>query len=371
MTEEIPLMDPGPQLAEIEDEVRQGWDRVLKSGRFILGDEVAAFEEEFACYCGVRYCVTVNSGSDALEFALRAVGVAVGDRVVVPANSFFASASAVVRAGATPVFVDVDEQTALADPKQVASRVEQGARAILPVHLYGQTWPLDELRPYLRERDVLMVEDAAQAQGASRFGMRAGSVGQVAATSFHVSKNLGALGDGGAVLTSSAEIASQVRSLRNHGSREKYVHDVIGTNSRLDEIQAVVLRAKLRRLDCWNDERRRLAARYDELLEIDGVGRPYVLPGNVPVWHLYVVRVRHRDDVLARLRNRGVQAGVHYPIPIHLQKPFNESMSRAGQYPVSERLAGEVLSLPLFPGMSAEQQERIVAELRSSIAAFE
>ena len=365
----IPLVDLAAQHRQIADEVSAGFARVLERSSFILGAEVAEFETSFARFVGVPHCVGTANGTDALELALRALEIGRGDEVIVPANSFIASALAVARAGATPVLVDCDAATLLLDVADVARRITPQTRAIMPVHLYGQVAPIEELLPLTLDRRIAIVEDAAQAQGATRHGRCAGTFGVVAGTSFYPAKNLGAYGDAGAVLTTSDAIAQRVRALRNYGSEIKYVHAETGFNSRLDTLQAVVLNAKLKHLASWNADRRRAARRYDDLLAgTPGLILPVTLPGNEHIWHLYVVRVPRRDDVLARLTAAGIGAGIHYPKPIHLQGAFRQLGHRAGDFPVAERTAGEILSLPLFAEISPDQQERVVAVLKQALS---
>jgi dTDP-4-amino-4,6-dideoxygalactose transaminase len=329
---------------------------------------VAAFEEEFASFSGVRHCVGVANGTDALELALRALGVGPGDEVVLPANTFIASALAVTRAGGVPVFVDCDPVHHLIDPGAAAARITPRTRALMAVDLYGQVAPFEELEPLCEARGIALVEDAAQSQGARRNGRSAGSFGAAAGTSFYPGKNLGAYGDAGAVLTDRDDLAERVRRLRNYGSEVKYEHPELGFNSRLDSVQAVVLSAKLRRLSGWNELRRAAAARYDALLaNVAEVKLPATLPGNEHVWHLYVVAVPERERVLAFLQESGIGAGIHYPLPCHLQGAYADLGYRAGSFPVAEAAAGEILSLPLFPGITAEQQERVVAVLREAL----
>lgn len=346
-----------------------GFARVLAGTSFILGAEVAEFEASFARFVGVPHCIGVANGTDALELALRALGIGPSDEVVVPTNSFIASALAVSRAGATPVFVDCDDETLLLDVADVERKLTPRTRAIMPVDLFGQVAPVEKLEPLVAGRRIEIVEDAAQAQGASRLGRAAGSFGAVAATSFYPGKNLGAYGDAGAVLTASGEIAQRVRALRNYGSEVKYQHPETGFNSRLDTLQAVVLSAKLARLADWNAARRRAAQRYHELLaSIPGVRLPATLAGNQHVWHLYVIRVPRRDQVLAQLAAAGIGAGIHYPMPIHLQGAYRQRGHRAGDFPVAERAAGEILSLPIFAEITPAQQERTAAALKQALA---
>jgi len=360
----IPLVDLAAQHREIAGEVDDGFARVASRSAFILGDEVGDFERAFADFVGVRHCVGVANGTDALELVLRAAGIGMGDEVVVPANTFVATALAVVRAGATPVFADCDPTYHLIDDAKLP--LGPRTRAILAVHLYGQMAPMEALAA--AAPGVTLLEDAAQSHGATRFGRPAGALGLAAGTSFYPGKNLGAYGDGGAVLTGSDEVAEKVCALRNYGSPAKYHHPVLGMNSRLDTLQAVVLRAKLKRLAAWNEARRTAARRYDDLLTgVPGVTLPRTAPGNEHVWHLYTVRVPRRDQVMARLIAAGIGAGAHYPIPLHLQGAFAHLRHQQGDFPVTERTAAEILSLPLFPHITPEQQAQVAAELRKAL----
>ena len=368
----IPLVDLAAQHREVAAEVEAGFERVIHDTAFVLGADVAAFEREYADFCQVAHVVGVANGTDALELALRAAGIGQdpADEVIVPANTFIATAEAVARAGARPVLVDCDPRYDLIDPARVKDAIGPHTRAVCPVHLYGQIAPMEELAVLAEASGVVVVEDVAQAQGAKRHGQDAGSFGLAAGTSFYPGKNLGAYGDAGAVLTDSGEIAAKVRALRSHGSEVKYEHPTLGFNSRLDTLQAVVLRAKLKRLAAWNQARRAAADRYAELLgDVDQVTLPAVLPGNEHVWHLYVVRVDERDRVLARLNGDGIGAGIHYPVPVHLQGAFQHLNHWKGDFPNAEAGAGRSLSLPLFPGITAEQQERVAAALRGAVGA--
>ena len=366
MNNQIPLVDLKAAHEEVAEEVRAGFERVLAQTAFVGGDEVRRFEREYADFGRVGHVVGVANGTDAVELALRAGGVRPGDEVVVPANTFIATAGAVARIGARPVLADCLPDSHLLDPQAALSAVGPATRAVVPVHLYGQMAEVAALRAQLPDH-VKVVEDAAQCQGASRDGRTPGS-GGIAATSFYPGKNLGAYGDAGAVITDDDGLAQQVRLLGAHGSPAKYQHTNFGFNSRLDTLQAVVLRAKLRRLSAWNDERRAAAARYGELLGgVPGLSLPVTLPGNEHVWHVYVVRVRDRDDVLRHLRDEGIGAGVHYPTPVHLTPAMAEFGSGKGSMPVSERAAGEILSLPIYPGITADQQERVADVLRRAL----
>jgi dTDP-4-amino-4,6-dideoxygalactose transaminase len=356
----IPFVDLAAAHAELDQEIRAGFDRVMSTTAFINGSDVGAFEEEYAGFLGAAHCVGVANGTDALELALRAVGCGPGREVILPANTFVATAEAVVRAGARPVLVDVDPDQLLIDPAQV--NPGPATAAIVPVHLYGQCAPVESFE----DLGVPVVEDAAQSQGATRHG-RAFS-GGLAATSFYPGKNLGAYGDAGAVLTDDPAIAHTVRLLGDHGSQTKYRHETIGFNSRMDTLQAVVLRAKLRRLPAWNDLRRAAADRYAALLaDLPGVVLPTVARPNEHVWHLYVIRVPDRDRVAATLRELGVATGIHYPVPIHLQPAFAHLGHALGDFPVTEKAAAEILSLPMFPHLTEEQQTHVANALRKAL----
>jgi len=364
----VPLVDLKAQLPEILDEIREGLDSVIANTAFVLGPAVTEFEASFARLCGVRHCAGVGNGTDALELALRALGVGPGDEVVVPTNSFIASALAIARAGATPVLVDSDPVHHMLDLDQLEGRIGERTRAVMPVHLYGQCAPMERVREIAEARDVAVVEDAAQSQGARRHGKPAGSLGRIAGTSFYPGKNLGAFGDGGAVVTDDDELAKRVVALRNYGSDVKYHHPETGFNSRLDTVQAVVLKAKLKRLEGWNQKRREAAARYHELLAgVDAVTLPETMEGNDHIWHLYVIRVPERDRVLEKLHAGGIGAGIHYPVPIHLQGAFAHLGHSRGAFPVAEKAANEILSLPLFPEITPAQQQRVVETLRSAL----
>lgn len=364
---QIPLVDLKAQHAEIAGEVARGMARVMEETAFILGPAVREFEEAFARFCNVPHCIGVGNGTDAIEFIVRALGLGPGDEVLVPANTFIATALGVLRAGARPVLVDCDEYHLL-DPKQIEERLTTRTRAILPVHLFGQIANMEAVGALAAAHDLLVLEDAAQCQGARRHGRSAGTFGAAAAVSFYPGKNLGAYGDAGAVLTRSDEVATHVRHLRNWGSERKYHHPELGFNSRLDTLQAVVLSAKLARLDAWNDARRRAAARYDQLLaDVPGVETPRTLNGNEHVWHLYVVRVPRRDQVLERLQSQGIGAGIHYPVPLHLHGALSHLDHRQGDFPMAEKAAEEILSLPLYPHITEEQQGRVVEALRRAV----
>ncbi len=366
----IPLVDLAAQHAAVAEEVAEGWRQLLARSTFIGGPQVAAFESEYAAFIGTRHCVGMANGTDALEIALRALGVGQGDECILPANTFIATAEAVCRAGATPVLVDcADDGSYLIDADGAEAALTSRTRAIIPVHLYGQAAPVERLRPLAARAGAWIVEDAAQSHGARRGDTSAGALGHVAATSFYPGKNLGAYGDAGAALTNSGELASRMRMIRDHGSRRKYEHELIGVNSRLDTLQAVVLSAKLRRLAEWNAARRAAAECYDALLaQAEGVITPVVADGNEHVWHLYVVRVPNRDRVLKELHAADIDAGIHYPVPVHLTAAFAGLGYAEGTFPVAERAARELLTLPLYPGITPAQQERVAAVLATAAA---
>jgi dTDP-4-amino-4,6-dideoxygalactose transaminase len=368
MMAKIPLVDLAAQHREVATQVAAGFATVLETTAFILGKAVKDFEDAYAEFVGAKHCIGVANGTDALELAVRAIGIGRGDEVILPANTFIATALAVARAGATPVLVDCDPVYQLIDVAHVERKITARTKAVIPVHLFGQMAPIERLGELPQARELAIVEDAAQSQGAARNGMQAGSVGVAAGTSFYPGKNLGAYGDAGAVTTNSDPIASRIRALRNYGSELKYQHPESGFNSRLDTLQAVVLLAKLERLEQWNEARRGAAARYDEMLAGQAaVETPRTAPGNKHIFHLYVVRVPRRDEVLAKLNAEGIGAGIHYPVPIHLQGAFKHLGHRRGDFPVAERAADEILSLPLYPQITAEQQKRVADALRKAL----
>jgi dTDP-4-amino-4,6-dideoxygalactose transaminase len=365
----IPLVELAGQYRMLRDEILPAMDGVMSEAQFILGEDVTRFEEEFAAYCGAKYCVGVASGLDALQLALRAVGVGPGDEVITAANTFIASALAVTHTGATPVLADVREDDFNLDPEAVERAITPRTKAILPVHLYGQPARMDEIRDVARRHGLKVVEDACQAHGARYGAARAGAMGDAGCFSFYPGKNLGGYGDGGAVVTDDPKVAERLRLDRNYGSRIKYVHDSAGFNSRLDTLQAAVLRIKLRRLDGWNARRRALAALYRELLADADVLLPAEMRGVEHVYHLFVIRHPERDRLLADLHARGIGAGVHYPIPIHEQAPYAGIRTVPDDAPVSTMLARQILSLPLYPEMTEAQVAEVADAVRECAAA--
>ena len=365
----IPFLDLRAQYDAIAAEVTRSWDGVLSRCDFVLGGEVEAFEDELAEFCGVGHCVGVDSGTSALELALRAVGVGPGDEVITAANTFIATAFAISHCGALPVLVDADPDTLCIDVDAVEAAVTERTSAVVPVHLYGHPADMDALARVAVRHGLRVVEDACQAHGARHGGRRTGSLGDVAAFSFYPGKNLGCYGDGGAVTTDDPGIADAVRTMRNYGQRRKHHHETLGFNRRLDTLQAAVLRVKLRHLDDWNALRRRHAAAYGEALAGAGVELPPPGDGVEHVWHLYVVRHPERDAIAAALADAGIATGVHYPVPIHLQPAYADLGLGAGTFPVAERAADRLLSLPMYPELTDESISAVASAVRAAALA--
>jgi dTDP-4-amino-4,6-dideoxygalactose transaminase len=365
----VPFLDLKAPYLELKAEMDAAYERTMRSGWFIMGAECEAFESEFAAYCGARHCVGVANGLDALHLILRAWGVGEGDEVIVPSNTYVATWLAVSYAGATPVPVEPDGRTYNLDPALLDAAITPRTRAIMPVHLYGQPADMDAIKEVAAPHGIKVVEDAAQAHGARYKGRRAGSLGDAAGFSFYPGKNLGALGDGGAVTTDDAELADRVRLLRNYGSRVKYYNEVKGFNSRLDELQAALLRAKLAKLDEWNERRKRVAAHYLQTLEgVPDLTLPFVPEYADPAWHLFVVRHPRRDRLQEHLSGLGVGTLIHYPVPPHLQKAYADLGRGAGSYPASERMAEQVLSLPMGPHLPDDGADYVVSAVSSFAA---
>lgn len=364
----VPFVDLQTQHRALRGELNQAIQRVMERADFALGEDVASFEEEFAAFCGTRYAVGVDSGLSALELSLRALGVGPGDEVIVPAHTFIATAAAVTFAGAEPVLVDVDMDTCNIDVGRVEAAVTPQTRAIIPVHLYGLPADMDAVLDLAREHDLFVVEDACQAHGARYRGERVGSLGDAGAFSFYPTKNLGGCGDGGIVVTDDEEVAEQVRAMRNCGQREKHHHELAPFNHRLDTLQAAILRVKLGYLHEWIEARRRNAALYAELLAGSGVVTPVEVSHSQHVYHLYVVRTPERDALREHLWQHGIGTGIHYPIPIHLQPFYSGGGFHRGQFPVAERLCGEILSLPMFPELTSDQVEYVSARVRGFVS---
>jgi len=363
----VPLLDLKAQYADIRTDIDNAVRSVMESTRFIGGPEVSGLEEEVARYSQCAHGIGCASGTDALLLALRALSIGPGDEVITTAYSFFASAGTIANVGGTPVFVDIDPRTYNLDPHRLEAAITARTKAVVAVHLYGQCCDLAAVKAICDKRKLFLIEDAAQAIGAEWEGKRAGSVGDFGAFSFFPSKNLGAAGDGGMIVTRDAELADKVRLLREHGSRPKYYHSIVGTNSRLDALQAALLRVKLRHLDRWSEARARNAALYDSLFEGSRVGRPYHDPRTRHIYNQYVIRVPKRDELRQFMADRGVGTEVYYPVPLHLQKCFSMLGHKTGDMPHSEAAARETLALPIYPELSEEQIRYVAANVRDFI----
>ena len=365
----IPLIDLQAQYRTIKAEVDGAIRRVLASSHYILGPEGEALERDVAAYCGTAHGIALASGTDALEFALRACGIGPGDEVITTALSFVATASSIAALGAKPVFVDVDPVTYTLKPSLVSAALTRRTKAIIPVHLYGQPCDMRELTALAKRHRIPLIEDCAQAIGAEYAGRRVGSFGRAGAISFYPSKNLGAYGDGGMVVTNDARLAESIRHLRMHGSTDRVRHDVVSRNSRLDEIQAAILRVKLKHLDRWNSTRRSRAHAYHAALtakRLEGVVLPQERPDRSHVYHVYAVRLRRRAAVRRSLAKQGIATGVHYEIPLHLEPCFAGLKYRLGAFPQAERIANEIVSLPLYPELTDAQIARVASTLNTA-----
>jgi dTDP-4-amino-4,6-dideoxygalactose transaminase len=357
---EVPFLDLRAAYDELAPELEAAVLRSLRSGQYIGGGEVEAFESEFATYTESKHCIGVANGLDALVLALTAMDIGPGDEVIVPSHTFIATWLAVSKVGATIVPVEPDEATMNIDPSRIEPAITARTKVIIPVHLYGQPADLDPILAIARRHGLKVLEDAAQAQGATYRGQKIGSHGDAVAWSFYPGKNLGACGDAGAVTTCDPQLAERVTMLRNYGSRVKYVHELNGFNSRLDPVQAAILRVKLRRLDEWNQRRRAIARRYEQRLPRNRVELPTVLSHCDPVWHLYVVRSQHRELLQRTLANQGIHTLIHYPTPPHRQGAYAASHGAHGQFPLAERLAKQVLSLPIGPQLGDREFDRVI-----------
>jgi dTDP-4-amino-4,6-dideoxygalactose transaminase len=360
----VPFLDLQAAYLELRTDIDAAVKRVLESGWYVLGSEVEEFERQYAAYCGAQHCVGVANGLDALHLALRALGVGAGDEVIVPSNTYIATWLAVSQCGATPVPVEPHADTYNIDTMRIEAAITDRTRVILPVHLYGQPADLDPILAVARKRGLKVLEDGAQAHGARYKGKRIGAHGDVVAWSFYPGKNLGAMGDGGAITTNDPEVAERIRSLRNYGSKVKYVNEVRGFNSRLDPIQAAVLSVKLRVLDEWNSRRAVLARRYQALLAGTSLKLPFVPDWADPVWHLYVVQHLQRDILQQKLVAERIGTLIHYPIPPHLQEAYRTVDSTRGPFPVAEKMAAQLLSLPMGPQLTEAQQNRVISALK-------
>lgn len=363
----IPFLDLKPVYDELRDELDAAYRRVMASGWFILGEEVEAFEREFAAYCGVKHCIGVGNGLDALHLILRAYDIGAGDEVIVPSNTYIATWLAISYAGATPIPVEPDERTYNLDPDRIEAAITARTRAIMPVHLYGQPADMAPINAVAQRHTLKVIDDAAQAHGARYRGRRVGGLGDATAWSFYPTKNLGAFGDAGAITTDDDELADRVRVLRNYGSRVKYFNEVKGYNSRLDPLQAALLRVRLKQLDEWNRRRQVIAARYLETLsDVPELIAPWVVDGAEPVWHVFVVRHPQRDKFQQRLTAAGVGTLIHYPVPPHLSDAYREAGYAPGAFPIAERLAREVISLPIGPHLSGDEAAAVMARVAAA-----
>lgn len=365
----IPFFDIHATHAAVANELKDAFARVLASGHIIMGSELEKFETEFAAYCGIKHCIGVGNGLDALALALRARGIGPGDEVIVPSQTFIATWLAVSMVGATPVPVEIDPGTYGLDTSRIAAALTAKTKGIVPVHLYGAPVDMKGISDIAARHGLFVLEDAAQAHGAQYLGRRAGALGDAAAFSFYPTKNLGALGDGGAIVTNDDRLAADLRRLRNYGSNKKYVHEVAGVNSRLDELQAAFLRVRLRTLDKENDQRRAIAARYTEgLRTLPGITTPVSVAGAVPVYHLYVIRSKQRDALAAYLNEHKIGCLVHYPTTPHMQAAYAELALAPDSLPLARAAAAETLSLPMWPGMSEAQVDTVIDRIRQFCA---
>jgi dTDP-4-amino-4,6-dideoxygalactose transaminase len=363
----VPFVDLQVQFGSLQDEIIPAIQNVMSRAAFVMGDEVQAFERAFAGFCQASECVAVANGCDALYCALKALGIGPGDEVITTANTYIATVLAISQSGARPVLVDCLEDSYNMDPAAVRAAISPRTRAIIPVHLYGQAADMDAIKSIAREHGLKVIEDAAQAHGATYKGIPCGTMGDVGCFSFYPGKNLGAYGDGGAILTRDPELAQYVRQFRNYGQSKKHHHDIIGWNSRLDTIQAAVLQVKLKYLSLWNESRRRHADAYRERLRDLPIILPKEMPGNHHIYHLFVIRHPKRDALLAALSNKGISCQIHYPIPNHLQKAYASLGYAAGSFPVSERVAPEILSLPMFPELTEQQIDYTCQSIREFV----
>jgi len=366
---QVPFVDLGAQYRTIEGEIGEATSRVIQQSDFILGREVSLFEEEFAAFCEAKYAIGVDSGTSALELALRAYDIGPGDEVITAANSFIASALAISHAGARPILVDVDPSTYTVDVSAIEKAITPRTKAVIPVHLYGHPAHMNPIRELADKHGLVIIEDACQAHGTRYKGRRTGSLGHAAAFSFYPGKNLGAYGDGGIVVTNDRGIARRLEMLRNYGQKEKYQHLFRGYNRRLDTLQAAVLRVKLRYLEKWNAARRWNAVLYHKFLDGCGLLLPGEAPGAESVWHLYVIRAEQRDALKEHLISRGISASIHYPIPIHVQPAYLDLGYKKGDFPVTESCAHQVLSLPMYAEISQDQIEYVAKTIRNFLSA--
>jgi len=367
MTKNIPLVGLFDQYQTIKPEIDAAIQNIIAKSAFVGGDEVRRFENEFAAYCEAKACVGVGNGTDALYLTLRALGIGAGDEVITVAHTFIATSEAISMTGATPIFIDVLDDTMLMDPALIEPAITPRTKAIVPVHLYGQSCDMDAIMEIARKHNLKVVEDAAQAHGGRWRGQRVGSIGDAATFSFYPGKNLGAFGDAGAVVSQDEDLIERIRMLANHGRLEKYTHKMEGVNSRLDGLQAAILRVKLRYLDEWNAKRRQIADAYREQLTDRGITLPTVHENAEPVWHLFVIRVAERERLQSLLKEEGIASGIHYPVPLH-EQPAYEDRRSSYSLPATERAAQQVLSLPMYPELSHEQIEAVCNAVAAAFA---
>jgi len=368
MKRKIPLVDLAAQYRLIKSEIDEAVSRVLTNTNFIMGKEVTDFELNFAGFCGVKFAIGVGNGTDALYIALRALGIGAGDEVITVPNTFIATTEAISMTGAKPVFVDVDESSFTIDADKIENAVTSKTKAIIPVHLYGRVCDMEKIKAIAQKRGLKIIEDAAQAHGAARGDIKAGSFSDAGCFSFYPGKNLGAAGDAGAVVTNNADLAAKMKMLRNHGREKKHIHEFEGVNSRLDTIQAAILDVKLKHLAGWVQKRNEKAWNYCKLLaDCKGIKLPEIPKDVYHAWHLFVIRCKFRDKLKDALENENISCGIHYPVPLHLQPAYRHLNYKEGDFPVSERLAKEILSLPIYPELTADDQNRICEVIKNHV----
>lgn len=367
----ISLVDLTEQHLILKNKIDQALNKIFSSGTFILGQEVEQFEQEFASYCDVKYCIGVASGSDAILLSLHALGIGSGDEIITVPNTFISTVLPILSLGAKPVFVDIDPKTYQIDPSLLEQAINQKTKAIIPVHLYGIPAQMDLIMKIAKKHGLYILEDACQAHGSMLENKKCGGFGDIAAFSFYPGKNLGAAGDGGGIVTNNKKLAEKIRVMRNIGQAKKYKHDMLGYNSRLDTIQAAILKIKLKNLDQWNAKRRKLANTYNKFLKDLVILPPKLDTGYLENFHLYVIRVSKRNNLLGYLYSKGIKCGIHYPIPLHLQKPLKFLGYKRGDFPIAEKMAKEVLSLPMYPELKKEQIEYICKHIKKYLRVHE
>lgn len=364
---QIPLVDLKIQYKSLSKEINTAFKKICSSSSFIKGWALEEFEQDFAKFIGTKHCIGVASGTDALHLSLIALGIGKDDEVLLPVNTFIATAYAIIYVGAKPIFVDVDTKTYNIDVNLIEKKITKKTKAIIPVHLYGQPAEMDKIMKLAEKYKLFVIEDACQSHGADYKNKRTGTFGQIAAFSFYPGKNLGAYGDGGAITTNSAKLAKKIKQLREYGSTTKYLHDILGFNSRLDNLQSAILRIKLKYLPSWNKRRQKAAQYYNKKfnMEIPFIKTPFIEPYATSVFHLYVIQTPKRNKIIAYLKSKGTQTGIHYPLPLHLQNSLKYLGYKRGDFPVAEKLSNQILSIPLYPELTFKQQDYIVKSIRS------